>query len=339
MHYGEVITNCGAPGQTQLSRGDELVRENVVFDAEGALLHAWFYPANGAAGGSRGSSPCIVMAHGWTSTKKMYLDRFAEVFAQAGLAVLVFDNRGWGESGTASGRPQHEIDPWEQIRDYQHAITHAQNRIEVDADRIGVWGTSFSGAHAFVVAAIDRRVKVVCGQAPFISGRATYANLVRVNNLVLGPERFTADRRARAQGEPPGVVPVVGTDPGVLVGLPTPDSYEFFTHARAELDPEWPNEVTLRSLDNFYGYEPARYLADITPTPLLMIVGREDGLTGGNLAASAYETAAEPKKLIFLPGGHFAAYTGNGFTVASEAARDWFQAHLSDEGSGVGGSE
>jgi hypothetical protein len=36
--------------------------------------------------------------------------------------------------------------------------------------RIAVWGTSFSAAHAFVVAAIDRRVKAVCGQAPFISG-------------------------------------------------------------------------------------------------------------------------------------------------------------------------
>jgi len=299
-------------------------REDVVFDAEGALLHAWFYPASGA----RDASPCIVMAHGWTSTKKIYLDRFAEVFAQAGLAVLVFDNRGWGDSRTAPGKPRHEIDPWEQVRDYQHAITHAQNRVEVDPDRIGVWGTSFSGAHAFVVAAIDRRVKAVCGQAPFISGRATYANLARVNNLVLGPERFTADRRARAQGEPAVMVPVVGTDPGVLVGLPTPDSYEFFTRARADLDPDWPNEVTLQSLDLFYGYEPARYLVDVTPTPLLMIVGRADGLTGGNLAAQAYQTASEPKKIVFLPGGHFAAYTGSGFTVASEAARDWFTAHL-----------
>jgi len=50
------------------------------------------------------------MAHGWSSTKRMYLDRFAEVFAAAGLAVLVFDNRGWGESGTAPGKPRHEID-------------------------------------------------------------------------------------------------------------------------------------------------------------------------------------------------------------------------------------
>ena len=41
-----------------------------------------------------------------------------------------------------------------------------------------------------------------------------------------------------------------------------------------------------------------------------MMVGREDGLTGGNLAAAAFNSAAELKKLLFVPGGHFAAYTG-----------------------------
>jgi pimeloyl-ACP methyl ester carboxylesterase len=309
-------------------------REDITFDAEGAELHGWFYEAEGAME----PAACIVMAHGWTSTKKMYLDRFAEVFASAGLAVIVFDNRGWGDSGTAPGKPRHEIDPWEQIRDYQHAITYAQNRAEVDADRIGVWGTSFSAAHAFVVSAIDRRVKAVCGQAPFISGRATYANLARVNNLVAGPAVFTADRRARAHGEPPAVIPVIGSDPAQLVGLPTPDSYEFFIHAR-ELDPSWPNEVTLRSLDNYYGYEPAAYLPEITPTPLLMIVGRDDGLTGGNLAATAYNTAAEPKRIVFLPGDHFAAYTGQGFIQASTAALDWFAEYLPAQGLAGGGSE
>ncbi|MEN3264621.1 alpha/beta fold hydrolase [Pseudonocardia sp.] len=300
------------------------MRHDIEFDAEGAMLRGWFYEVDGASG----PAPCVVMAHGWSSTKRMYLDRFAEVFAAAGLAVLVFDNRGWGESGTAPGKPRHEIDPWEQIRDYQHAITCAQNRPEVDPDRIGVWGTSFSAAHAFVVAAIDRRVKAASGQAPFISGRATYANLARVDNLVVGPEVFTADRRARAAGEPPTMIPVIGDAPGRLVGLPTPESREWFTRARTQLDPSWPNEVTLRSMDLFYGYEPARYLPDVTPTPLLMIVGRDDGLTGGTLAAAAFETAAEPKKIVFLPGGHFAAYTSAGFVAASSASRDWFVEHL-----------
>jgi hypothetical protein len=135
-----------------------------------------------------------------------------------------------------------------------------------------VWGTSFSAAHAFVVAAIDRWVKAVSGQAPFISGRATYANLARVDNLVVGLEVFTADRRARAAGEPPTMIPVMGDAPGRLVGLPTPDSREWFTRARTQLEPSWPNEVTRRSMDLFYGYEPARYLPDVTPTPLLMVM-------------------------------------------------------------------
>jgi dienelactone hydrolase len=302
------------------------MRQDIEFDAEGATLRGWFYPAEG----QDGPAPCVVMAHGWSSTKEMYLDRFAEVFSAAGLAVVVFDNRGWGDSGTAPGKPRYEIDPWEQIRDYQHAITYAQNRPEVDAGRIGAWGTSFSAAHCFVLAAIDRRVKAVSGQAPLISGRATYDNTVRVNNLVAGPGIFEEDRRARARGERPAMVPIIGTDPGELVALPTPDSHDYFTRAKRDLDPTWPNEVTLRSLDNLYGYEPAKFLPDITPTPLLMIVGKSDGLTGGNLAAAAYGTASEPKKIVLLPGGHFAAYEGEGFATASAASRDWFLEHLTD---------
>lgn len=65
-------------------KGARMVRHDIEFDAEGALLRGWFYPPDP----SGGPAPCVVMAHGWTSTKRMYLDRFAEVFAAAGLAVL-----------------------------------------------------------------------------------------------------------------------------------------------------------------------------------------------------------------------------------------------------------
>jgi uncharacterized protein len=33
------------------------------------------------------------MAHGFSALKEMYLDRFAEVFAAAGLSSVMFDNR------------------------------------------------------------------------------------------------------------------------------------------------------------------------------------------------------------------------------------------------------
>ncbi len=130
------------------------MREDVEFDAEGATLRGWFYQPDNR----EGEVPCIVMSHGFSAIKEMHLDDYAEVFSGAGLACLVYDNRGFGASGAAPGKPRQEIDPWEQIRDYQHAITYAQSRREVDASRIAVWGSSYSGAHAYVVGAIDRRV-------------------------------------------------------------------------------------------------------------------------------------------------------------------------------------
>jgi fermentation-respiration switch protein FrsA (DUF1100 family) len=99
-----------------------------------------------------------VFTHGFSAVKEMYLDKFAEVFATAGLGALVFDNRNFGASG---GEPRQEIDPWEQVRDYRDAITFAETLPETDADRIGIWGPSYSGGHVLVVGAIDRRVKCV----------------------------------------------------------------------------------------------------------------------------------------------------------------------------------
>jgi uncharacterized protein len=80
--------------------------------------------------------PVVVMAHGFSAVKEMYLDRFAEAFSQRGIAALVYDNRNFGAS---DGEPRQEIDPWQQVRDYRHAITWVTDRAEIDPNRIGVW--------------------------------------------------------------------------------------------------------------------------------------------------------------------------------------------------------
>jgi fermentation-respiration switch protein FrsA (DUF1100 family) len=297
------------------------MREDIEFDAEGTMLRGWFYRPDDAGA----LVPCVVMAHGFSAIKEMHLDEYADVFCTAGLACVVYDNRGFGASDVAAGRPRQEIDPWEQIRDYQHAITYAQGRPEVDASRIGVWGSSYSGAHAYVVAAIDRRVRAVCGQVPLVSGRRAFEMLVRIDSWEATWEMLAADRLGRARGEAPAMMPVVDEDPTAPSALPTPDSYEFF---HAYEDTSWKNEVTLRTLELFQGYEPGEYLKRISPTPLLMVVAPNDRLVAGELACEAYATAAHPKKLVLVPGGHFDAYVGHGFEISSGAARDWFVEHL-----------
>jgi fermentation-respiration switch protein FrsA (DUF1100 family) len=258
----------------------------------------------------------------------MYLDAFAEAFTEGGLGALVFDNRNFGAS---DGEPRQEIDPWAQVRDYRHAITWAQTRPEVDTDRIGVWGSSYSGGHVLVLGAIDRRIKCVVAQVPMVSGSRNFQRLVRQDFLAPNRAAFDQDRAARFRDEPPAMVPVVDPDPMAVSALPTPDSWEWFSETGKNQAPAWSNEVTLRSVEMFMEYEPGAYLERISPTPLLMVVAALDHLTPSDLALEAYQQAREPKRLALLSSGHFDAYVKD-FGAASGAARDWFLEHLDSRG-------
>jgi hypothetical protein len=296
------------------------MRQDIEFNAEGVVLRGWLYTPEHATG----PSPTIVMAHGFSAVKEMYLDRYADVFVNAEMAVLVFDNRNFGAS---DGEPRQEIDPWAQVRDYRHAITFASTRPEVDPSRIGIWGSSYSGGHVLVVGAIDRRVKCVVAQVPLVSGHANAQRLIRSDFLPAFQAQFDADREARFRGEPPAMAPVVDADPLAPSALPTADSYEWFTSTAEQRAASWRNEVTLRSVEMFLEYEPGTYLPWISPTPLLMCVAANDVLTVSDLAIDAFERAREPKKVVIMPGGHFDAYV-DGFDVSSGAAVDWFVQHL-----------
>ena len=241
-----------------------------------------------------GSSPnsthaTIVMAHGYSAVNEMYLDRYAEAFADAGLNALVFDNRNFGAS---DGEPRQEI----------------------DANRIGVWGSSYSGGHVLVVSAIDRRVKAVVSQGALVDSYQNLRRLVRPDFIAGFQEQFDADRLARYNGEAPAMVLVVDQDPLVPSALPTLDSYQWFTESHKTMAPSWHNEVTLRSVEMLGEYVPASYIEYISPTPT-------------DLAIATYERAREPKRIEILPGGHFDIYT-KGFDQSSSLARDWFVKHL-----------
>jgi fermentation-respiration switch protein FrsA (DUF1100 family) len=297
-----------------------MTRRDIEFDAEGVTLRGWFYPAQG----STGTAPTVVMAHGYSAVKEMYLDKYADLFAMNGLNVLVFDNRNFGDS---DGTPRQEIDPWAQVRDYRHAITYATTLPETDASRIGAWGSSYSGGHVLVVAAIDRRVKAVVAQVPLVSGYANVRALVRSDFIDGFREQFDADRLARFQGKDPAMVPVVAENPLDPAALPTPDSWQWFTETRENRAPNWKNEVTLRSVEMLGEYNPVDYIAQISPTPLLMLPARNDVLCPSAFAIDAYEKAREPKRLQILPGGHFDAYV-KGFEASSRPALDWLRKHL-----------
>ena len=70
-------------------------QSEVFFDSGGQPCAATLYrPAKGDR-----LVPCVVMGHGTSGTRDLGLVAYAERFATAGLAVLVFDYRHFGASG------------------------------------------------------------------------------------------------------------------------------------------------------------------------------------------------------------------------------------------------
>ncbi|RFU28977.1 hypothetical protein B7463_g7355, partial [Scytalidium lignicola] len=299
-------------------------RENISFQtSDHVTLRGWFYTPSQVTG----ELPCLVMAHGFSALKEMDLNTFAEYFtSNLPLTCLVYDNRGFGESDTKEGQPRHEIIPEQQISDYSDAITYAQTRPEVNQNKIGIWGSSYSGGHVLWVGAVDRRVKAVLSQVPLVDGWANFHRLIRPDFVSGLNQLFQDDRHGRAAGKAAGIIPVVDADPLKPSALPTPDSYEFFTGWGKKSN--WINEVTVRSIEAFRAYNASAHIHRISPTPLMMTVGNNDVLTPTDLSLEAYSRAREPKCLQLLPGGHFDGYSGPQFEKNAGAQAQFLREYL-----------
>ncbi len=305
---------------------DQIEQKNIEFNAEGTLLRGWLFKPQAATG----KLPCIVMSHGWGCIKELYLDLFAADFARAGFAVLVYDNRNFGES---EGEIRQEIDPWQQVRDYRHAITFMQTQEYVDSEKIGIWGTSYSGGHVLVVAAFDKRVKCVVSQVPTISGYRTMLRRKAPGEWKKHHQELNQDRLNRFMGHEPKTMPIV-SDPkqAATSSHAGEDAWNFFTGAHAPPEEawrfkKWINFVTLRSVELYSEYEPGSYIERIAPIPLLMIVAENDTLAITDEALAAFNHARNIKDIIIIPGNHFAPYLEQR-AFASQKALEWFKKYL-----------
>lgn len=287
-------------------------RQDVVFQANGVELAGWFYP-----GQSDAAAPVVVMSHGLSAIRRMNLDAVAQGFNDAGLAVLLYDHRGFGDSG---GAPRQEADPWAQVRDMRDAISFAMTLPGVDPDRVGIWGTSYSGGHVLTVAALDRRVKAVVSQVPFTHGQRTFESWVPEKARARLMQRFMDDRIARYGGAEPETVP------SALEGTETAEWV-----SETDVEGRYVNALTLRSLEMLREYEPHSFVSRIAPTPMLMVVADMDTQTPTAGQVETFQMAGEPKQLLRLPCRHYDPYSSNK-EAAMTAARDWFTKYLQASG-------
>jgi len=296
------------------------MRRDITFNSKGLQCVGWLYVPDNLPAGQK--APTIVMAHGFSATKEQALDHFAEQFVNAGFVTMVFDYRFLGGS---EGEPRCQILWYEQIEDYRNAITWVSDQPEVDPDRIGIWGTSYSGAHVLWVSAYDKRVKGVVSQVHGgVSAWDSRLNRLGPEALNLVLETFKLDRIQRQKTGAVNYMPVVALE-GEPAALPGPEAYHWFTELKA---PSWRNEATIESLEKSLEYDLAMPLQRISPTPLLMVLAEYDSILPIDLAKESFQRAGEPKAMTILPCGHFEVYSMPWFSKAAGLAVDWFRRHL-----------
>lgn len=275
--------------------------------SEGVRLSAEVFAPAGTEGKKLST---IVMSHGWGGTAAA-LRPDAIVFAKAGYLVIAFDYRGWGKSDSrlvAIGKPEMKegklvaevkevrevVDPIDQTADILNAISWAVGDKQCDKERIGLWGSSYSGGHVVYVAARDPRVKAFVSQVGAMDSRWTVATpQARAHTLAQGT--------ARARGE---------------IGYP-PAGAKFNNMAG---QPVW---------EKLMQYAPIEDIGRCKACAKLFIIAEnEDLFDNKDHAILAHERATGVKKLVTIKGiKHYGIYN-EARDQAQKEAIAWYDEHL-----------
>ena len=205
------------------------------------LLRAWLFVPEGADT----PQPCVVMGHGFGLTRRCGLREFAAAYAEAGYVVLLFDYRGFGDSG---GKPRQLVSFRRQVEDWRAAVAFARRRAEVDPSRVATWGFSLGAGHALTTASYDPRIAAVVAVTPMFDGVSSTLAAMRHWSPVIFARillRAFRDVLASAFGWAPVTVPVAAppgelgllTSPGAYAGYRAigPDDFDFSLAARIAL--------------------------------------------------------------------------------------------------------
>ncbi|HEY0632332.1 MAG TPA: alpha/beta fold hydrolase [Thermoleophilaceae bacterium] len=292
-----------------------MTRQDIAFDSGGERCAAWLYTPD-----SDGPHPIVVLAHGFGGVRDARLWAYAERFADAGLAALIFDYRHFGASG---GSPRQLLDLKRQLDDWRAAIAFARGLDGVDPERVALWGTSFSGGHVAVLAAEDRRVAAAISQGTFIDGVAALRAAGPRNMLRMGLAGLR-DELAHLRGRPAHMLAVVGP-PGSVAAMNSPDAEPGY-RALFPPDVEFRNEVAARIGLRIGLYRPARQ-AERIACPWLVCVVDNDVITPPQPALKAAGRAPRGEARRYA-GGHFDIYVGELFEQVVADQLEFLERHL-----------
>ena len=297
-----------------LSFSDEvgIDQKTITFWSDGSRLQGTIFTPKGIA--LEEKLPGILLIHGWGGHRGNLNKNYAPHFAKLGFVVMTFDLRSWGESDgfffaettlppvnsvanvDVSGQHIRSIvNPFKMLDDARAALSWFVAEPNLQANNIGVWGTSFGGSLAVVTAANDRRVKALVTQMAPVNNQATFGQI---------PEGMvSAWETQRARGE--------------ITPYPGPESASPGLRG-------YPDMIAMKR------YDPAAYWPKVSSPTLIIDAENEElfdrRVNGLALHQSLKGRIATNYKVI--EGKHYDLYRGDGYEQALKAAQDWFLEHL-----------
>jgi Dipeptidyl aminopeptidases/acylaminoacyl-peptidases len=272
-----------------------MVTEQTSFRSGAERCAAWLTLPDG-----EGPHPVVVLAHGGGATHEMMLDRYEAALSQAGLAVLAFDYRHFGQS---DGRPRQLFSLRRQLQDVDAALAFARSHPELDGTRVALWGTSFAGSHVVTAAARHPELAAAVVQCPVLKGRAPalasgWRSLARLTWPICSDILRSLSRRPRRY------VQLVGR-PGELAFVTAPGALEGW-HSVCPEGFDFDNRVTAGVGISMLLYDAAASAHKVR-CPLLVCVSDNENLMDPAIASRVAERAPRGIALHY-PADHFEVY-------------------------------
>lgn len=283
-----------------------MTRTSITFTSQGTTCAAWHYPAEHEGLATATGRPALVMAHGLGGTKDSGLEPFALAFAAAGLDVVLFDYRGFGES---EGSPRQTVSLNAQLEDYRAALKCAAGLPGVDGSRLVLWGVSLAGGHVFSLAAERHDIAAVVSVVPMVDGIAAAVHATKSHTpreLARATGLGIASKISSARGRGARMMPIVAR-PGEIGALTLPGALEDYLSVAG---PTWRNEVAAEVSLELGTRAPAKAAAQVEVPVLVQIADFDQSAPPYAATKAAFAARAEVRH---YPGDHFDLFPGKPF--------------------------
>lgn len=286
-----------------------VVGRTVSFNSHGAQLTGTLYTPTDA----QGPLPAVIVTGAWTTVKEQMPATYAREIASRGVAALVFDFTGWGESG---GEPRYVEDPKVKTADIVSAAHFLTTQEDVDASAISGLGVCASSGY----------------MADAVANNSVFAKLALVAPWLHDPELATA-----VYGGPESVAGLIAMSEAedaadnIMLGASTTDEncvmYQapYYTETHRGLIKEYDNKFSVLSWKPWLTYD-AQASADTLTKPTLLVGSSAIALPAGVEAYEARTKAPLEKLWLGDDVTQFDFYDRkDAVTAASDAVADFIK--------------